>query len=248
MELTRYIDSLEQDLNRIRSIHHDLSPTVPSCPGWDIGRLIGHLGRVHRMALAVLTTGAMQPAAPDQLESPPSDPSDLRAYFDTSAESIVKTLREIDPESPCWTFLGGPNQASFWFRRSAHEHSVHRVDAEMAIGDVHPIPADIAVDGISEYFVIQNVRALPNKPDFVLPGSLHLHATDEGVHGEWMINHADGRLVVTEEHGKGDAAIRGTASDLLLGLWRRVDMRAGQQFERFGSEAVINAITSLGGT
>ncbi len=248
MELTRFIDILEQDLNRIRSIHADLTPSVPSCPGWDIGRLIGHLGRVQRMALGVLTTGSMEPPPTDQLESPPANHDALRAYFDRSSDSIVDTLRHINPSSPCWTFLGGPDEASFWFRRMAQEHAVHRFDAELAIGDPRPIPADLAIDGIDEYFILHNVRTLPTRPDFTLPGSVHLHSTDEGVHGEWMISHVDGRLVVTQEHAKGDAAVRGSASDLLLGLWSRLDMRAGDQFERFGSDAVIDALASIGGT
>lgn len=248
VELNRFIDTLEKDLNRIHSIQSDLSSPVPTCPGWDVGRLIGHLGRVHRMALAVLTTGSMEPAAPDQLESPPVEHEALRAYFSSSADLLVATLRDIDPQTPCWTFLGEPHVASFWFRRMAHEHSVHRFDAELAIGDPRPIPADTAIDGIDEYFMIHNVRTLPKRPEFTLSGSVHLHSTDNGLPGEWMIEHVGSRLVVTQEHGKGDAAVRGPASDLYLGLWGRLDLKAGPQFERFGSSEVIESLASLGGT
>jgi uncharacterized protein (TIGR03083 family) len=248
VELSRYIDSLVADLNRITAVSNDLSLDVATCPGWDLGRLLGHLGRVHRMALAVLTTGSMQPAPADQLEAPPLDHDGIRTYFATSSEQLVRTLREIDPSSPCWTFLGGPNEASFWMRRQAHEHAIHRYDAETAIGGTSPIPADIATDGIDEYFVIQNVRVLPKKPDFSLGGSVHLHSTDSDQAGEWMIHQHDGIFRVTHEHGKGDAAIRGTASDLLLGLWGRVDLRTDDRFERFGSVKAVNALASLGGT
>jgi uncharacterized protein (TIGR03083 family) len=258
VELSRYIDNLEHDLNFIKSVANDLTLPVPTCPGWDLGRLVGHLGRVHRMALAVLTTGSMKPAPSDQLEAPPADHDQLRAYFSTSSEQLVSTLRSIDPEFPCWTFLGEPHNAAFWIRRQAHEHAIHRFDAESATtgSSTPPIPTDIAIDGINEYFLIQNLRALPNKPDFELGGSLHLHATDdtadhattaEGA-GEWMIVHQDAMLQVTNEHGKGDAAIRGSASDLLLGLWGRRDLVGGSEFERFGSTSVISTLASLGGT
>ena len=39
---------------------------------------------------------------------------------------------------------------------------------------------------------------------------------------EWLIRTVDGRLTATPEHTKADAAVRGTASDLLLFLWNRV--------------------------
>lgn len=44
-----------------------------------------------------------------------------------------------------------------------------------------------------------------------------MHCTD--VAGEWFI-HPDGK--VEPIHAKGDAAIRGTASDILLALFKRV--------------------------
>ena len=47
----------------------------------------------------------------------------------------------------------------------------------------------------------------------------------------------DGGWTVEREHRKGDAAIRGTASDLLLALWRRVDRPA---LDVVGDEAVAD--------
>ena len=49
---------------------------------------------------------------------------------------------------------------------------------------------------------------------------MHLHCTD--VAGEWTVRPNDaGGFDVTREHAKGDCAIRGAASDILLALWRR---------------------------
>ena len=56
-----------------------------------------------------------------------------------------------------------------------------------------------------------------------LSGSVHIHCTD--VDGEWLIVPSESLdVVVTREHAKGDCAIRGSASQLLLGLWRRIPM------------------------
>jgi hypothetical protein len=59
------------------------------------------------------------------------------------------------------------------------------------------------------------------RPDKALPGSVHLHCTDS--EGEWLV-HPDGRVEAI--HAKGDAAIRGPASDLLLALYTRVPLSA----------------------
>jgi hypothetical protein len=128
---------------------------------------------------------------------------------------------------------------------------VHRVDAQLAGGVVAPVPVELALDGIDEYFLMANVRVLPQRPGFALGGTVHLHATDgDGSgsgSGEWMLADHDGRIAVTAEHGKGDAAVRGTASDLLLGLWGRLDLRADDRFERFGSPAPLDALAGVGG-
>ena len=70
-------------------------------------------------------------------------------------------------------------------------------------------------------------------------GSLHLHRTDGD--GEWLLTTVDGELVATFEHARGDAAARGTASDLLLYLWGR----GRTTLECFGDEALLDAWASV---
>ena len=76
--------------------------------------------------------------------------------------------------------------------------------------------------------------------------SVHLHCTD--VAGEWLVvDDGAGGYVVTREHAKGDAAIRGTAHDLLMVLWRRLPLDA---VEVIGDRAVAErfvARSDLGG-
>jgi predicted lipid carrier protein YhbT len=49
-----------------------------------------------------------------------------------------------------------------------------------------------------------------------------LHATGDA-EGEWLIRCGDHAPVITREHAKGDVALSGAASDLLLTIWGRVD-------------------------
>jgi hypothetical protein len=86
-------------------------------------------------------------------------------------------------------------------------------------GAADPIDPEVASDSIDEFLSV----SLPfgvnrTKP---LSGSVHLHCTD--VAGEWFVER-DGR--VDRAHARGDVALRGTASDLLLALYDRISVDA----------------------
>lgn len=195
----------------------DLTPDVAACPGWNLEKLANHVGRVHRWAAEALrdrATGPVPfPGRPDVVD---------RRWYDEGLAELVTALEEIEPDESVWNFMGQAPQARFWFRRQAHETSVHRWDAQWArAGDLaaaEPIDTELALDGIDELLDVM----LPlgyQRGD--LGGTVHLHATDSP-HGEWLIRTIDGELLVGHDHQKGDAAVRGTASDLLLFLWGRL--------------------------
>ena len=73
---------------------------------------------------------------------------------------------------------------------------------------------------------------------------MHLHCGD--VPGEWTVRPTDdGELHVTREHAKGDAAIRGGASDILLALWRRQPLTSVDVVGDAEIAARFVALTSL---
>jgi hypothetical protein len=99
----------------------------------------------------------------------------------------------------------------------------------------------VACDGISEW--LERVAIQTGREGAPLPladgDTLHLHATDSGLGGagEWTIRVDDGRIAWSHEHGKGAAALRGGATDLLLAILRRVPL-ADTGVELFGDEGV----------
>jgi hypothetical protein len=81
-----------------------------------------------------------------------------------------------------------------------------------------PVDRALAVDGIDEFLDVflpeaDTTRNLGN-------GTIHLHATDG--EGEWLLTVDGAETQVERGHAKGDVAVRASASDLLLMLWRRV--------------------------
>ena len=104
--------------------------------------------------------------------------------------------------------------------------AVHRADGEIAVGTRPVIDPVVAVDGIAEWLgFLPAVRAGedPERPSPVPEGKVvHFHATDEGAGGEWLIRGTPGGVAVETGHGKGDLALRGPASAIMLVLLRRL--------------------------
>ncbi len=219
-----------------------LGAPVPGCPGWDLGRLAGHLGRVHRWATVAVTTGR----EPDQagIERPPRGP-EVVEWYEAGIGPLVEALGR--PASGGWNFMGVPDpEGTFWSRRQAIETSLHRWDGEDAVGgaaDAAPLNAVLASDGIDENLSLWTPYSLAGKDGIDIGGSVHVHCTD--VDGEWTFKTDDGLLRVDRGHAKGDVALRGPASSLLLVLWRRLKPGEGST-EVLGDGAVLDRWLALG--
>lgn len=91
-------------------------------------------------------------------------------------------------------------------------------DAQLRVGRERAIDAALASDGIDEF--LDHFLGPDPVATAAVGGSVHLHCTD--VAGEWTVRpKTEGGFEVAREHAKGDSAVRGPASDLLLVLWRR---------------------------
>jgi uncharacterized protein (TIGR03083 family) len=189
-----------------------LGAAVPSCPGWDVGELVRHLGRVQRFWAHV----AANPGSTWEHVDAPEFPADekLLDWFAEQSSTLLASLRALDPATERWTW-STDHTAGWIARRQAHEAAVHRWDAELAAGDPQPVDALLASDGIDEFLTWML------GPDETRPaGSVHLHCGD--VEGEWTLHPIDGGgYELRREHAKGACALRGTANDLLLALWGR---------------------------
>jgi uncharacterized protein (TIGR03083 family) len=192
-----------------------LDAEVPPCPGWDVQKLVRHIGSVHTScAMVVRERGPVDFSARPEM---PKGDGCIEAFEERTA-ALVNALDGLPEDYPIWNWFGiEPPIPGFYHRRMAQETAVHRWDAQAAAAATSPIDTALAADGIDEVLRLF-LSSDPEKVD--LGGSLHLHATD--TEAEWVIRPEGGQLVAVPEHAKADAAVRGTASDLLLYLWNRV--------------------------
>jgi uncharacterized protein (TIGR03083 family) len=219
-----------------------LDAPVASCPGWTVADLVWHTGEVHHFWTVCVREGWSDPSNYDEPERPADD--DLLRWYRDAAQTCAEVLTSARPDDPVWSWAPRGGTAAWIVRRMAQETAVHRWDAEAAAAPDAPPPidAEVAVDGVDEFFEHFSDSAAEGAAP--VGGSVHLHATDDD--GEWLVTEPNvgGRLEVTKEHAKGDAAVRGTASDLLLLLWRRVGLDDAGRFEVFGDADVARRLVA----
>ena len=218
----------------LRSIRHDgerfyatalvADPSlgVPSTPEWTIADLVWHLGEVHWFWA---TDVELRASDSEEIEADkpgrPATYADLVAWGRSQLDRMIQILASTADDVPVWTWAlnESDHTVAFVRRHQVQETAVHRWDMQDAAttGDPDPIEAEVASDSVDEFLSITLPWGVNHKKP--LRGSVHLHCTD--IAGEWFIE-PNGR--VDRAHARGDVALRGTASDLLLALYNRIDV------------------------
>jgi uncharacterized protein (TIGR03083 family) len=218
-----------------------LDAPVPTCGDWTVGRLLGHVGRVYKSTATIVASRAT--AAPTDKPAPPG--ADVVEYVSEAHASVADALAATRPDDVVWNWSAGrPAAALFWARRMAYETVVHRADADLAVGNPparDEAPAATAADGVDEFLEVMLPRQQQRAPATDLTGTLHLHATDDGLPdgaGEWLLTLSPTSCDITRGHAKGDAALRAPAYGLLLTLYNRL---APDAVEAHGDQRLLAA-------
>ncbi|MHB8488820.1 MAG: maleylpyruvate isomerase family mycothiol-dependent enzyme [Candidatus Dormibacteria bacterium] len=185
-----------------------LDAPVPGCPGWDVRRLLYHIGDVHRWAATIV-----RERWPERLQRDfegPTGRDELLAWYRDGCAALIETLEAASPEDSFWFWGPAPNALAFWARRQANETAVHRCDAESARGPMTPLATLDALDALDEWcgLAVRRARA-PDGGGRIL----RLVATDGDA--IWNLIIGD-RVEVTSDRGRGHCELRGMASDLYL--------------------------------
>ena len=224
LSLDRYLELLQRDTEATATVldSGNLSAPVASCPGWTLADLGYHLGDVHRFWLWIVSEGVQEiPEAGTPEVARPAD-DELGAWLREGAADLVPLLRATDPNQPAWSWHTTDSDVAFIQRRVPHETSVHRWDAQAAAGavgvTVEPIASDLAADGVEEFFL------LAARARYEGEARVALHATD--THDDWVARVSRGEMWFTDGVADAPVTLTGTASDLLLTLWRRLSLTA----------------------
>jgi len=223
----------------------DLDVAVPSCPGWTLADLVRHAGSVQRW-FSVLLRGRIQerPTSREVELELPEQQADYPAWLSASAAVAAEAFTAAgELDGPMWAW-GADQHARFWVRRMLFETTLHRVDAELALGLRPVVDRDLAADGVDEFLVNLPYAA------FFAPGTAQLRSSGGAqtirfsctdTDRDWLVRlRTDGFGLVPDQAvaATADATVRGSAQDLLLLVYGRLDLAAGG-FEVAGDEELL---------
>lgn len=193
---------------------------VPSCPDWSLRDLVEHVTEVQRFWAAAVAAG---PSETPPALAPTDDalPADLLTRSAVATKELIAALRASGPATGCWTWWSDsdvPMTSGAVARHQVQEAAVHAFDAQLATGTPQPVPAIVALDGITEFIGISHGTADPWP---YKPARIGLHAAE----GEsWLLDlKAPGSLVL-DGQPETVADLHGSASDLLLTLHGRLPL------------------------
>lgn len=227
----------------------DLTTPVPSCPGWNVGQLLRHLGGAQRWAEETVRTRASGPLPDEHFRDlsayTDEDPAVLGPWLAEGAARLAHTLRSAGPEATLWTPIPG-GTTSFYARRFTHETVIHRADATLALGAEFTVDEELAIDGIDEWMELgslpMHLEIHPWMRELLGPGrTLHLHATDTAPEAaaEWLIDLTGDVIAWRRAHEKAAVAVRGPLTDLLLVIYKRRPVRS-DGIEILGDEQFLD--------
>lgn len=228
MNLDSYLAAIRDDARRTAACAEsgDLAAPIAGCPDWDLRTLVVHLGSVHRWATHAIQQGAAPAMINVASPEPDATGEDLAAWLRLGAGVLADVLATTPLDANTWHPFPLEHKAWVWSRRQTHETAMHRWDAEFATLGSSTLDPVVAADGLHEFFEMLLPRTLFREGGTAPDMSLHVHCTDEGLAdgaGEWIMWGENGEYRMEAVHRKGDAALRGSAADLLLAVMGRTD-------------------------
>jgi uncharacterized protein (TIGR03083 family) len=203
----------------------DLASRVPSCPDWTLADLAWHLAEVQYFWASIAADLLLDSDAVVQLVRPPD--GELADLFDEMSSRLVEAVGRHPAEARCWTWDDAGWTIGWVRRRQAHEALIHRVDAELAVGNRTDVDEQLAADGVHELLFTQ-VDGVPDWGTFNPDGTTATISIDGGAAYGLRL----GRIVGTGPGKEYDfatflvsdpagTAISGSAAALDLWLWGR---------------------------
>ena len=226
LDLNSYLAVLASEAKELASAAQEagLDAPVPTCPGWTVNDLVLHVGEVHRWATAAVAGKATKLGdVPGDSRGPLPEPADTIDWFCNGAVALRGTLADADPSVEYAAFLTDPAtpRLLFWARRQTLETSVHRLDAESALGRCTPMAPDIALDGIDEFLTgfIPRSRT-PLRADKAHCMQIAPTYSDQ----RWTVSISNELPETVRRATDADCIISGSASDIYLALWNRASL------------------------
>ena len=230
MEIAEHITVIGQEAKLFTEAAEQggLEVNIDTCPGWNMRDLVRHLSEIHLWAashVARLATkmwvddlAELSEVWPDLAVFWPND-DDLIDYYLQMNANLVRELESAPADVEAMTFLPAPSPLAMWARRQVHEISIHRFDAQHAVGTTSGFDGGLASDGIDELLTAFGPRATTFPIEHIK--TMVVHATD--TNDRWHVTMGPNGIVAFRGDGPADVTLTGRAADLYLTVWNRGD-------------------------
>ncbi|MFE6779103.1 maleylpyruvate isomerase family mycothiol-dependent enzyme [Streptomyces sp. NPDC057702] len=250
----RYCEEIvvQTGLLRAAIAEADMAAPVPSCPGWNVGQLLRHLGGGQRWAEQIVRTRATEPPPDDDFRDltpyADEDAAELDDWLADAAAGLADALREAGPDARLWTPVPGQGTA-FYARRFVHETAIHRADAELAIGAAYELAPEVAGDGLDEWLELgslpMTLDVRPRQRELLGPGrTVRLHASDlpadTAPGADWLVDLTGEAITWRRAAQPAAVTVRAPLTDLLLIVYRRRPPTPSPSVEITGDTALLD--------
>jgi len=232
---TRHLGGLQEAVRAFGAYagRAGLEAPVPTCPDWTVLDLVAHQGMVHRWAAALVRGERPENDEVEAYESAGAGSDDPLTWLADGAAELARAVTTAPDDLDAPVFLNdAPPARGFWARRQCHETTIHAVDALAASLGRAPRPDEVwidpelAGDGIDELL-----------GGFLTRPRSRLRCDDEAVlvvrpvdvPDWWEVSMGQRPAVTTRRTpdegfaGEPDWELTGSAVELYLRLWNRLD-------------------------
>lgn len=241
VDYARLLDVVEIEGERLATSATGSDPEmeVAHLPGMRLGELVRHVGSVYRMVVSWLRDGGR----PTRWQRAPAEDQSLIDYLRAGLLEVVHELARHDPLEGAPTWWPEHQNHGFWYRRLAHETTIHRYDIQMtgaavAIGGIAP---ELALDGVDEVLTLWFTHRLGVLGiSDVRPGRVAVRAGAR----RWIaqITPTGTSAWRAEEEEKADATVSSDPAGMYLWLWGR---RPGAHVHESGAHEVVTQFRDL---
>ncbi|WP_431874382.1 maleylpyruvate isomerase family mycothiol-dependent enzyme [Amycolatopsis sacchari] len=221
----RFLDALGIEVELLIDASHaaPAGTPVPSCPGFTVGEVVRHIGGVYRVAKLWMTEGR----APKDWQRYPAPGQSLEDYLRSGFDALMDEFAAHEPDAYAASWWPADRTYGFWWRRMAHETTVHRYDLEDATAEpITDVADDFAVDGIDEVLSAWFAQRLPM---LGLSGTItRTVAVHSGGH-HWIARAGPGVTEAwhcsAEEAATADGSVTADPMAMYLWTWGRLPLR-----------------------
>lgn len=225
LDVATYVEAIEQHSDRVAAAAIGrFDAPIEHCPGWTMADLVQHLTEVQWFWATVVEERLLE--RPHDGRPTDLQPSGLIDRFLDGARHLTRVLGSCDQGTKVYTWAPQQQNVAFVTRHQVQEIVVHHWDAAHAAGVEFDVDPTVAADSIEEFltFSVSNESDPIEPPGTTLDGSIGLQCTD--IDRSWTVLDGDAPSTVRFVDGiaPGTSQLDGTASDILLWLYSRVEL------------------------